>query len=431
MKFKVLTHDWTAAVAVVSSITPLEVAGQGDSKGDGKGKGSSGYLCVVRGEKCYLYSEDGRQRFRVPIPVFDVEGEGAFVYPTGSQGDLRYVEGWVEFESGEDGGAHVVWCRRDTGNAKAGGVHKIITFSPTSLKSLDADFSKATKTARFPVALLKEALAMTRPYLADPKDPVSKPEFSNLQLFGGETSADANGHMLGCSMSKTSYFYSPELEDKPLFVYGPRIPLLLSFLARSSGEVEVYQTENSTYFMNIAEHVLGWSNQDYKGTKFGYYALTRDRHIFRMARASLEKELRYIRSTLPSDRNKAFCQYDHKAATLTVSASNTVGSEVDSLPITVTPLVEGDEGCWGPGDLGKTTDVQFNVNLDWMIQIVEATKHPRDVILGVAQVASSKQFMFRIVENYMIDESGKYVEQLADGQKGFACRAVRYVPSKQ
>src|SRR3954467_11912357 len=114
MKFKVLTHDWTAAISVVSSITPSEV------------EGHSGYLCVIRGDRCYLYSEDGRQRIRVPIPVFDVEGEGACVFPTGSQGDLRYVEGWVEFESGEDGGAHVIWCRRDTGSAKGGGVHKII-----------------------------------------------------------------------------------------------------------------------------------------------------------------------------------------------------------------------------------------------------------------------------------------------------------------
>ena len=119
------------------------------------------------------------------------------------------------------------------------------------------------------------------------------------------------------------------------------------------------------------------------------------------------------------------------ARTLTVSASNTVGSEVESLPIGLTPLVEGDEGCWGPGDLGKTDDVQFNINLDWMIQLVEATKHPRDVILGVAQVASSKQCLFRVIEDYVIDESGKYVETPAEGQKGYACRALRFVPSKQ
>jgi hypothetical protein len=419
MKFKVLTQDWTTALALVSSITPTSI----------DARGSSGYLCVVRGEHCYLYSEDGHQRFRVPIPVFDVEGEGAFVFPTGPQGDLRYVEGWVEFESGEEGGADVVWCRRDTGGAK-GGVHKIITFTAKALKALDADFSNAKKVATFPSVLLKEALNMTRPYLAEPKDALAKPEFLNVQLFGADE-ADGNGYMLGHSTSRTSYFYSPELEGKPLFVYGTRIPLLLSFLSKSPGTIDVYNSENSTYFMNSTEQVLGWSNQDYAGSKYGYYGLALDNHIFRIGRASLEKELKYVRSTLPADKNKAFVRYDHTTCLLTVVASNTLGGEIESLPLAVTPLVEGEPGCWGSGSLSKTEDVQFHINLDWMIQLVEATKHPRDVMLGIAQVKKSKQHLFRVIEDYFIDESGKYVEKPAVDQKGYACRAMRYVPSKQ
>jgi hypothetical protein len=420
MKFKVLTSDWTGALALASAITPSAV----------DAKGTAGYLCVVRGEKCFLYSEDGRQRFRVPIPVFDVEGEGAFVFPTGAQGDLRYVEGWVEFESGEDGGANVVWCRRDTGGSK-GGIHKIITFSPNALKSLDADFSKAEKTGSFPVAVLREALSMTRPYLSDPKEQGVKPECVNLQLFGSDLDADGNGFMLGCSMHRTSYFYSPELEGRSLSVYALRIPLLLSFLSRSTGMVEVHRTENSTYFMNSAEQVLGWSNQDFPPSKFGFYGLALDKHMLKISKASLEKELRYIRSTLPADKNKAFWSYDHKASTLTVSASNSLGSEVDSLPITVTPLTSGDDRCWGTGDLGKKSDVQCNVNLDLMIQLVEATKHPRDVVLGIAQTKNTKQHLFRVIEEYFIDGNGKYVEKPSEGQEGHQCRTVRFVPSKQ
>src|SRR3569832_1293790 len=112
MKFKVSTSDWTAALAVVSSITPAAV----------DAKGTSGYLCVLRKDRLYLYSDDGKQRFRVPVPVSDVEGEGAFVFPTGQSGDLRYVEGTVEFEATEEDGAHLVWCRRDPGESRRGGV---------------------------------------------------------------------------------------------------------------------------------------------------------------------------------------------------------------------------------------------------------------------------------------------------------------------
>lgn len=420
MKFKVLTADWTAALSVVSSITPASV----DSKG------SSGYLCVLRRERCDLYSDDGKQRFRVPVPVFDVEGEGAFVFPTGQNGDLRYVDGSVEFEAVEEAGAHVVWCRRDPGESRRGGVHKMLTFSPQALKALDADLGKSTKTATFSVALLREALAMTRPYLSDPKDPVSKPEHVNVQLFGEDAGA-GDGYMLGCSISKTGLFYSPDLEGKRLFVYGPRIPLLLSFLAKSTGEIDVYQGENSTYFMNASEQVLGWTNQDYAGTKFGIYGLALDRHILKIPRATLEKELKYVRSTLPADRNKAFLTYDHVTSCLRVGASNPLGGEIESLPLAVTPLVDGDEGCWGTGDLGKTESVQFNVNLDLMIQIVEATKHPRDVILGIAKTKKANTHLIRIKESYAIDEQGKYVERPTPDQKVISCQALRWIPSKQ
>ena len=420
MKFKVLTHEWTGALALASSITPSAV----DTRG------TSGFLCVVRGDKCFLYSEDGRQRCRVPIPVFDVEGEGECVFPTGSQGDLRYVEGWVEFETGEDDGANVIWCRRDTGGAK-GGVHKIITFSSSALRSLDADFGKAEMVASYPAVVLKEALNMTRPYLSDPKEQGVKPECINVQLFGTDLTAEGNGYMLGCSMNKTSYFYSPELEGRSLSVYALRIPLLISFLARSPGKVDVYRSENSTYFINSAEQVLGWSNQDFKSSPFGFYGLTLDKHMLKIPKAALEKELKYIRSTLPPDKNKAFFHYDHMSNSLTVSASNTVGGEADSLPIVVMPLMEGDDRCWGSGELGKQSDVRCNVNLDLMIQLVEATKHPRDVVLGIAQSKNMKQHLFRIIEDYVIDEGGKYVEKPTDSQRGHQCRTLRFVSSKQ
>lgn len=421
MKFKVLTADWTAAIALASSITPSSV----------DAKGSSGYLCVVRGDKGYLYSEDGKQRVRVPIPIFDVEGEGAFVFPTGPQGDLRYVEGWVEFEAGEEAGAQVVWCRRDLGESRrGGGVHKIITFTAKALKSFDADLGKATKTATFPVVLLREALNVTKTYLADAKDNTAKPPHTNLQLFGPDAD-EGDGYMLGCSTNRSGFFFSPELEGNPLFVYGPRIPLLLAFLSKSSGVVTVHCSPNSTYFMNAAEQVLGWSNQDYAGAKFGFHGLDLDQHILRIPRPSLEKELRYVRSTLPSDRNKAFCAYDHSSGILRIVADGPVGGKIESLPLAVTPLVDGDEGCWGSGDLGKTEDVQFNVNLDWMIQIVEATKHPRDVVLGVAKEKKGNQYRLRIIEEYCIDEQGKYVENPTVDQKVYACRALRTIASKQ
>lgn len=419
MKFKVMTSEWTDGLALVSTTTPKAI----------DAKGTSGYLCVVRGEKCFLYSEGDQQRTRVSVPIFDVEGEGAFVYPTGSQGDLRYVDGCVEFETGEEGGATIIWCRREAEEAK--GPHKIITFSPNVLKSLDEDFARAKESGSYPVVLLREALNATRTFLhKEPNQQGVRPEFKSVQLFGEDTSADANGHMLGHTHNRTCYFYSPELEGQPLSVFALRIPPLLQFLSKSGGRVSVYRSANSTYFVNAEQQVLGWSNQETPMPQFGYYALALDRIVLKISRPSLEKEMRYIRSTLPKDKDKAFFKYDHKTRVVSLSADNTLGGEADSLPIGVTPLVAGDERCWSDGDLGQSQDVECNVNLDLLIQLVDGTKHPKDFILGIAQAKKTKQYLFRVVEEYFIDEGGKYVENPKEGQGGHQCRTIRYVPAK-
>jgi hypothetical protein len=108
-----------------------------------------------------------------------------------------------------------------------------------------------------------------------------------------------------------------------------------------------------------------------------------------------------------------------------------LGGEIESLPLAVTSLTAGAEGCWGTGDLGATESVQFNINLDWVIQIVEATKHPQAVTIGIAQTKKSGQYLIRILEDYALDENGRYAEQPGPDQKVYSCRAMRFVPSKQ
>jgi hypothetical protein len=44
---------------------------------------------------------------------------------------------------------------------------------------------------------------------------------------------------------------------------------------------------------------------------------------------------------------------------------------------------------------------------------------------------STKQHIFRVVEEYFIDESGKYIENPTEDQEKHQCRTMRFVPSKQ
>jgi hypothetical protein len=53
------------------------------------------------------------------------------------------------------------------------------------------------------------------------------------------------------------------------------------------------------------------------------------------------------------------------------------------------------------------------------------------VIIGVAKTKKQNQYLIRMIEDYSIDEQGKYVERPTPDQKVVSCRALRYIPSKQ
>lgn len=415
MKFKVQAPDLVAALNLVSTIRPVAVDSQG----------SSGYLCVVRGDQLFIYSEDERQRIRVPVPVSDVEGEGAFVYPAGRNEAFKYMEGALEFEPGEDEGAKVVHCRRTQGDQEA--LYKISTFDPRALQSLDKDFQQAREAATFSVALLREALSVTRPYLADLKDnSTSKPCHQNVQLFDATKDAykAGNGYFIGSTGQRACLFYSKDLQGKALVVHGLRIPLLQSFLAKSEGSVKLYNSENSTYFVNEAEQVIGWADQTHAYDKFAFYALAMDRHILKVNRRALENEIRSVRSLIPPEKDKIRLQYDHAKSLLTVLASNGA-TDLRSLPLAVEAQpVEGPEAR-------KAGDVAFNVNGDWLLDIISPIKHG-DVELRIAPVADhADRYLVRTIDTYGIDSRGKVtLEDAQPGQQVHSCRVMRFIPSK-
>jgi hypothetical protein len=415
MKFKVQTQDLVGALNLVSTIKPIAVDSQG----------SSGYLCVVRGAQCFIYSEDERQRVRVPVPIFDVEGEGAFVYPAGHNDAFKYMEGPIEFEPGEDEGAKIVNCRRTSGDKEA--LYKISSFDPRALQSLDKDFNGAKEAATFSVALLKEALSVTRPYLADPKDTSnSKPFHQNVQLFDAskEVYKSGNGYMIGSTGQRACLFYSKDLQGKGLVIHGLRIPLLQSFLSKSEGEIKAFHSENSTYFVNAAEQVIGWADQTHTYDKFGFYALSMDRYILKVNRKALENEIRSIRSLIPPEKDKIRLQYDHAKCLLTVLASNGA-TDLKSLPLAVEPVA-----CDEP-DLSKMKDVGFNINADWLLDIISPLKHG-DVELRIAPVKDhADRFLVRTIDAYGVDARGKVVlDDAQPGQQVHSCRVMRFIPSK-
>jgi len=72
MKFKAQAHDLSAALDLVSSVTP--------EKNDSTG-GMGGFLFSVRDGRCYVYSRDNVHVARADFEV-EADEEGQFIYPT-------------------------------------------------------------------------------------------------------------------------------------------------------------------------------------------------------------------------------------------------------------------------------------------------------------------------------------------------------------
>jgi hypothetical protein len=108
---------------------------------------------------------------------------------------------------------------------------------------------------------------------------------------------------------------------------------------------------------------------------------------------------------------------------LTILASNGA-TDLKSMPLGVEPVA-----CDAP-DLSRTDDFAFNVNGDWLLDIISPLKHG-DVELRIAPIKDhSGRHMVRTIDTYDIDARGKVV--LDDAQPGqvHSCRVMRYIPSK-
>ena len=416
MKFKIQSKDLVEALSMISTVKPRPL----DSKG------TAGYLCVIRGESCFFYSEDEQRKVRIKAPIFDVEGEGAFVFPLNHQSEFKHVEGWVELEPIEKDGVPCVIYTDQGGNRPAAWP----TFDARSLNPLDKDFSNAQEGPLIPSALLKEAITVTRPYVGDVNDATTKtkPHYLGVHLLDAQHKS-YNGFVIGASGQRTGTFFTPELRDKGLSVHQFQIPLLLAFLNKSKGDVRVKTSETATYIVNSNDQVIGWANQVAPPAKFGHYGLSVDTFIFRIPKAILERVLLWTREAIPSDRDKIQVRYSHEDQQIRILAQG----NHQSMPIGVTPLDESDSVEGHPikgGSLSKKEDLQFNVSVNWLLDIVSSVR-VNEIELRIAPYPQQEDaYYIRTIETFNLDENGKVVIKGEDGEKVYPCRVMRFIPSK-
>lgn len=417
MRFRAQITDLNEALGLVSVVTPRPIPNQG-----------AGYLMVVSGTTCSVYSHDGARKAKTSFEVSDVDGDGSFVLPVEKVSALKYLDGYADFKAGKSDDRFFVEYE-----SEAGAKQEFSTFDPMAIKPFDEELAAPSNGEGdvFPAAILREALNLVKPFfspLADSR--VSDEAFKTIRLFDGRTddTKKGNGVMYAADKVRAGYFSCEALKDMSLSVHGQHLPVLLSFLAKCEGNVTILACASSTFVRNSKGQVFGWPHQTKQHEKFSYYGLKMDQFILRMPKDLLVKALRYVRNGIDPRKDKIRVQYSYENKTLQIVASEEA-SRIESPPVGVLPVEESETGA---GSLGNKEDFAANLNLNQFLELVEPMKG-HEVTLRVANVPlnGETQTLLRTIEEFHLNEQGRVVIPSPEGEKAYPCKVTRYMPSRK
>lgn len=412
IRFKAQAKDLHDALSVVSIVAPRPITPQG----------GSGFLFVVRGERCYLYSRDALRVARADFAIEPLEGEGAFIYPAENVGLLeRAGDGAITFTASSEGETHRVSFLADSGAKDSRS-----TYDPRLMSTCDKDVEAATDERTFSVGILREALRQARPFLAGDADKRAEDHFKTLQVFDGSNPswAKGNGTLFAANGVTAFFFQSEAFTDKGLAIHGSHLGSVTSFLGRCSGQVSIRRGANMTFATDERGNVLGWTHHDKTHTRYSYYALSNDQFAFDVPVTATVSALKYMQSGLGTKRDKIKVSFEAADPKFVFSAIEG-NSETASFPVPVIPH----EGS-------KAEDMSFFVNINHLIALLADSKGDR-TMLRVAVLAKNDKrpkdsAMIRAIDTFLMDKDGKIVPGSEDSKPEgtFACRVTRFVPSK-
>lgn len=404
MKFKFNTSDLATALGVVSIVSPREVM---------PGAGA-GYLFLVRGERCFVYSRDTTCVARADFAITDVEGEGIFVYPAAYINALKanYLGDTCTLESTQDGDNFKI-----SYEGSSGAKDERMTFDPKLLSTCDQDLAKAEDKVEFPAGILREAIGLAKPFLADSKEGRVEEQFKGLQIFDKNKPdyAKGDGYLYASNTIQTCYFQCDAFMGKQLEMHGLHLQAFVNFLSKSKGDITVCRGTNFAFAVNSAGDVYGWPRQAKSHGKFVYYGLKNDQYVLSAPKSRFENALGYTRATLDAKRDKIKVNFDPERKVLLFSVADG-SSKSQSFPVSVTV------------EQALETNITWNVNIDHLMSLVNGVKG-NEVQLRVAMVknADKEVAMFRTIDDFRMTPDGKVV---IEPEGSFQCRVTRFMPSK-
>jgi hypothetical protein len=420
IRFKLAADDLNRALDIVSIVTPKAITPQG----------GTGFLFVVQGQTCRVYSRDSLHAARAEFPITDVEGEGAFICPTTPE-PFRCCEGQqITFEADENDKGEFVVSYESTGGANS----KKMSFNPKLIATLDKDYSEATGERTFSVGILREAFTESRPFLPKPTDSKAEEQFKTLQIFDESKEEWARGknNLYVSNGVQAFYFQCEAFSGAGLAVHGQHLPLLTSFLAKAKGKVTVKDSANMTFASDESGSVLGWTHHVKSHGKFAYYAAKYDQYVVRVPKHDLLKSLKYLRSEMDPKRDKIRVLWDDAEKKFMFQALD--GSNViNGFPVFPKNV-----------DVTAGKDFSCNVNIDHMSDLFADMKSNIAELRVLVNPPSPQRpkgaVMFRTIDEFFLDDDGKVSTPPGAGvdatsEKGpekpvYQCRVTRFVPAK-
>lgn len=405
MKLQVDAEAFQEALTTVSVVTP-----------------ASGFLIEAVDGKLFLSAQDDARKIRVECAALKAE-TGKFVLPTQRAATFKHLEGTVTIDFLEEDGAPTIKIEDSEGTSQS-----FITLNPLAVKPISTGDLVGLST--FPAAILKAGLSAVKHSVAGEKDQKVNDINRIVQLFD-VNSSDADGYLYACNKTCSGYFFSPLLKSGRGFtVHVLHLPLLLQFLARCAGTVELSESQN--YFYLTGDTVMfGWAKTAESNPKLPFYGLEHDKYLLRFNKEQLVKVLRQLRASLDAKEDRIRMTYTAEGQTLGFLGAD-AGAKVKSRQISVT-AVEG-----GIGGGAENTDFVSNMNLNMFLEIAEHLDSPEAVLRVLfrkekpqeGETEGHTKAFFRIFDDFKMLPNGKVASK--EGAEGFSeCRTIRAMPSRR
>lgn len=423
MKIRLNISDLNEALARASTVKPSI------SQGSGSANSLSAYLFTISDGRCYIHSQDGFGYVRTEVPLLETaDPDGSFVYPADRVEALKYLDGWIDIETGKDEERYYLKYKTE-----GGATANRTVFDPDKFNSHETSLAEAATEHVFPTILLREGLAATSRYLADHEERSSSGgeelPFQTIQIFD-KSQPDwekGDGTMFAADGQRSCYFASPALAGKGIAIHSKHLANLTSFLSKCGKTVKVKMGRTMTFVVDQVPDtdgtmrdgsVFGWSLHPKLHPKYKYYAAKVDKFVLLVSKHLILKSLRQIRSEIKdTGKEKVRVIYSNEAIKFAAS----VGKELtESIPLSVQPQ---------PLEAGAETATEFasNANVNYLIDLFETTKS-NNVELRVA-LLDGKKALFRTVEKFAINDAGKIVEPKECKEPFYECMVTYFSTS--